>query len=193
MFGMFRLQRLSKHPDNTGKQWIRISFTDILIHHYPPAAFSFCLLGTPQASAKCAASFCECTLRYGFSHRQGLCVLPPVALAALRAADSVLIPFKTVENQQVYIPHIFIIRVLAVTGNVIIAKCKSQNIFLKKPYLPGIKINHPILKGALDQQLSNVWRLHHKESRCRPFQFYHIRLIQQQLPRLCFGHFPFLS
>ena len=153
----------------------------------------FACWGHPKPQQNARPFFCECTLRYGFSHRQGLCVLPPVALAALRAADSVLIPFKTVETQQVYIPHIFIIRVLAVTGNVIIAKCKSQNIFLKKPYLPGIKINHPILKGALDQQLSNVWRLHHKESRCRPFQFYHIRLIQQQLPRLCFGHFPFLS
>lgn len=51
MFGMFRLQRLSKHPDNTGKQWIRISFTDILIHHLPACGVLVLLVGdTPSLS-----------------------------------------------------------------------------------------------------------------------------------------------
>jgi len=52
MFRAFRLQRLSEHPDNTGKQWITIFFTNIAIPTPAPYVASLCLLGTPQSPAK---------------------------------------------------------------------------------------------------------------------------------------------
>ena len=52
MFGTFRLEQLSEHPDNTGKQWIRISFTDIPIHHLPAYGVLVLLVGDTPSPGK---------------------------------------------------------------------------------------------------------------------------------------------